>query len=214
VKPSCECDFQCTSTSQTDSTRWSANQVSSPLLQLPSDVRDLIYIYTLGGKTINISYETYRITRDPTRPQAAQQVVPVFKYNCTVIDGRTNPYQAASKPYMKTHKNFTLLNNICRQLYVESATLPYKLNMICFGSHNIMINFLLMERRLSRPQLDALTQLVLPNELPGPNMLTLLRKLEKVYLAYDQGGKATGWYHVHREEGEEPRLLQGSKGRA
>lgn len=143
----------------------------------------------------------------------AKKVTPVFKYHCTVIDGKMNPFQAAAKPYIKIRKSFTLLNSVCRQLYVETATLPYKLNMMCFSSHNIMVNFLLMEKRLSREQLDAFTQLLLRNELPGSNLLACLRSLEKVYLVSDQSGKSSGWYHVEREERKEPNLVQAPKGR-
>lgn len=199
---------------QADATRWAANQASSPLLQLPPNVRDLIYRYTLGGKTINIEYKTYRILLDPTRPQMARQVVPVFRYHCTVLDGRTKPHQAAARPYLKTHKTFTLLNHVCRQLYVETATLPYKLNVMCFASHNIMVNFLLMEKRLSRRHLDAFTQLILPDELPGSNMLACLRNLENVFLAFGDSERPGGWYRVERVEGEEARLIPAVKGRA
>jgi hypothetical protein len=69
-----------------------------------------------------------------------------------------------------------------------------------------MFNFLIMEERLSREQLEAITQIILPNEVPGSNMLGLLRSLEKVYCADDENGKAKGWHHVVRQEGEEPRL--------
>ncbi|EOA81575.1 uncharacterized protein SETTUDRAFT_165993 [Exserohilum turcica Et28A] len=193
--------------------KWSTNQASSPLLQLPPNVRELIYKYTLGGKTININYETYRIALDPTRPKVPRRVTPMFRYHCTVIDGKMNPFLAAAKPYIKTQNSFTLLNSTCRQLYVETASLPYKLNVICFGSHNIMVNFLLMEKRLSRQQLDAFTQLLLPDNLPGPAMLASLRNLEKVYLIYQQTETAQGWYHVDRKEGEEPSLRPILKGR-
>ena len=193
--------------------RWSTNQANSRFLQLPPNVREIIYKYTLGGKTINISYETYRITSDFTKPKVPRQVVPIFKYRCTVLDGKMNPFHAAAKPYIKTQSSFTMLNGICRQLYMETATLPYKLNVMCFGSHNIMFNFLLMEQRLSRQQLDTITQLLLPDSLPGPAMLAYLRNLEKVYLVYQQMEKSPGWYHVDWKEGEEPRLRPNLKGR-
>lgn len=70
-----------------------------------------------------------------------------------------------------------------------------------------MFNFLFMERRLSRQQLDAITKLVLPDALPQPNMLVYLRNLERVFIAFEQDDKAKGWYRVVREEGEEPKLV-------
>jgi hypothetical protein len=172
-------------------------------LRLPGEIRNAIYEYALGGKTIHIDYETYRTTKS----NKIHEVTPVFKYYCTVYDKKpTNPFNAASQPYRKSTTSFTPLNNVCRQLYQETAVLPYKLNMICFGSHNIMFNFLFMEKRLSRQQLDAFTQLMVPDELPGSNMLGLLRNLGKMYLAVDQTGKAKGWFVVVRQEGEKPKL--------
>ncbi|KAI2475989.1 hypothetical protein Ptr902_12628 [Pyrenophora tritici-repentis] len=196
------------STKSRESQLWSANQTSSPFLQLPENVRSLIYKYALGGKTINIGFETYHTRVDPTRPTFAKQSVPVFKYRCTVYDqfsGQpTNPYRAM--PFVKTAKSFTLLNHVCRQMYEEAATLPYKLNLICFDSYSTMINFLLMEKRLSRRHLEAFTQILLPDGLPATNILTCLRNVDKVYLAFEHYGKLKGWYQVVRRAGEEPTM--------
>ncbi|CAE7204996.1 hypothetical protein P3342_011772 [Pyrenophora teres f. teres] len=189
-----------------ESQLWSTNQTRSPFLQLPENVRSLIYKYALGGKTINIGFETYRTVVDPTRPTFAKQAVPVFKYRCTVYDQfsgePTNPYRAM--PFVKTAKSFGLLNNVCRQMYEEAATLPYKLNLICFDSHNTMVNFLLMEKRLSRRHLQAFTQILLPDGLPATNMVTCLGNVDKVYLAFEHDGKPKGWYQVMRRAGAEP----------
>ncbi|RYO12183.1 hypothetical protein AA0121_g9318 [Alternaria tenuissima] len=189
-----------------------ANQANSPLLQLPEDVRNLIYKHVLGGRTINISYENYRTTYDPTKPKRAQDVVPVFKYRCTVFDGKRNPYTAvAAQPWLKPPTTFTLLNGVCRQMYEETATLPYQLNLIAFDSHNIMFNFLLLEKRLRLEQLDALTEFMLPETLPGSNTLACLRNVERVFLGVAQEGRVRGAYRVVRTEGEEPRLTKITK---
>ncbi|KAG9189779.1 hypothetical protein G6011_06647 [Alternaria panax] len=186
-----------------------ANQVNSPLLQLPENVRSLIYTYVLGGKSINIGYESYRTIHDPTKPKKAQEVVPIFKYRCTVFGGKRNPYRAvAAEPWLKPPTTFTLLNGVCRQMYEETATLPYQLNLIAFDSYNIMFNFLFMEKRLRLAQLDALTNFMLPDELPGSNALARLRNLEIVFLGVAQEGRARGAYRVVRTEGEEPRLTK------
>jgi hypothetical protein len=177
-------------------------------LQFPETVRSLIYTYVLGGRTINISYETYHTTVDPAKPKGAQKVVPVFKYQCTVLDGRRNPFTTVSQPWIRPLTTFTLLNGVCRQMYQETATLPYQLNLIAFESHNIMFNFLFMEKRLRLQQLDAFTELILPETLPGSNALAGLRNVERVCLAVAQEGKPRGWYRVVRTEGEEPRLTK------
>jgi hypothetical protein len=186
-----------------------ANQTNSPLLQLPENVRNLVYTYALGGKTINISYETYHTTAHPTKSKRVQAVVPVFKYQCTVLDGKKNPYTTVSQPWVKPPATtFTLLNGVCRQMYEETATLPYQLNLIAFDSYNIMFNFLLMEKRLRLEQLDAFTEFMLPDTLPGWNALARLRNVERVFLGVTQEGRPRGAYRVVRTEGEEPRLTK------
>jgi hypothetical protein len=179
-------------------------------LHLPAQVRNAIYEYALGGKTINIDYETYRTVYKGNK---LRKVTPVFEYHCTVYDKKPmNPFGKVDQPYLKSYSSFTPLNNICRQLYQETAVLPYKLNLICFGSHNIMFNFLFMEKRLARQHLNALTQMVLPDTLPGSNMLGSLPNLEKVFFANEQDGSTPrDWYYVVRQEGEVPKLQRRRK---
>lgn len=190
--------------------RWIANQKKSPFLRLPAEIRNKIYTLSLGGNTINIGYETYRTTYEEDKPQ---MVEPIFKYRCTVYNATTNPFRKPPLPYINVSSTFTPLNMICRQLYLETAASPYELNTLSFGSNQIMLNFLLLERRLSRQQLDAIKQIILPDGLPQPNMLAYLRNLNKVYLGLDQvngDGRvvlAKGWYRVIREEGHKPRLI-------
>jgi hypothetical protein len=187
-----------------DIPRWSINQANSPFLRLPGEIRNRIYEYALGGNTINIGYQTYH--------SSYEKVVPVFKYHCTVFSERVNPYKDRQNARVNTSRSFTLLNNICRQLYLETTALPYKLNTIAFDSHNTMINFILIERRLSPQQRHALTQLFLPNDIPGANMLTFLPNLEKVFLGFTHTfQKPQGFYIVIREEGKQPRLVKPSR---
>ena len=145
---------------------------------------------------------------DPTRPSFAKQAVPVFKYRCTIYDQfsgePTNPYKAM--PFVKTSKSLTLLNSVCRQMYEEAATLPYRLNLMCFDSHHTMTNFLLVEKRLPRQQLEAFTQILLPDGLPASNVLSCLRNVGKVHLAFEHDGQLKGWYQVIRREGAEPMM--------
>jgi hypothetical protein len=103
-------------------------------------------------------------------------------------------------------QNFTHLNNICRQLYVETAILPFKANVIAFESHNVMVNLVIHEKRLSRQQREAISILMLPNDVPGGNVLAYLPNVEQVYLAFDQPGKLRGLYKVVRGGGKRPRL--------
>jgi hypothetical protein len=97
-------------------------------------------------------------------------------------------------------------------MYLETAVLPYKLNMLAFSSHNVMFNFLYMEKRLPRKHLDAITVLCLPDGYVEPNMLGYLRNLEKIYVGrdvhYEGRYENKGWRYVVRKEGEEPKLVK------
>lgn len=69
-----------------------------------------------------------------------------------------------------------------------------------------MTNFILHEKRLTSQQRRAITMLILPDEVPGGNMLSYLANLEKVFLAFKQDNKPRGLYLVIRKDGEKPRL--------
>jgi hypothetical protein len=164
----------------------------------------------LGGNTIKIGYETYRSNY---KNDELIENVPVFKYYCTVFDQSVNPYKDRQQPFVEVTTEFPLLNNVCRQLYLETAALPFELNKIAFETYNVLFNFIGHEQRLSHEQRYILKALKVGDDLPGANILTYLPNLEKVYLAgIDQvqkrikDGKPTGWYLVIRQEGEEPRL--------
>ncbi len=184
------------------------NQKNSPLLRLPGEIRNRIYEYALGGNTIMIDFETYRTTYIKDEPS---KVTPVFKYHCTVYNEYLDPFRGKQPNRVNISSGFGLLTGVCRQMYLETDTLPFKHNLVCFGSHNIMFNMLFMEKRLSRRQLDAITEMILPDALPQPNMLASLRNLKSVLLArivpsskppgYYFLGNA-GWYRVNKLESE------------
>jgi hypothetical protein len=181
--------------------RWSTNQSNSPFLRLPAEIRNQIYEYALGFQTITIGYETYRSSYEESKP--------VFRYRSTVFNHITNPFKERQQSYVKVSKGFTLLNNTCRQMYIETSVLPYKLSTIAFDSYNIMVNFLLHEQRLSRPQRHGFKQIVVRHDLPAANMLTYLPNLERVFLGGQQAhSKPSGWYMVVRPDGEKPKLVR------
>jgi hypothetical protein len=163
-------------------------------------VRNRIYEYVLGGNTITIGYRTYFGGN-------SNHAIPTFGYRCTVLDHPSGtPFIAIPPPYIKISHSFTVLNNLCRQLYYETAVLPYKLNTLAFESHNIMFNFLFLEQRLTRDQRDAITTFALPDALPQSNLLVFMRNLQKVELAFSQNGQDKGTYRVFRRDGKAPYL--------
>lgn len=189
---------------------WSKNQTDSPFLRLPDEVRSRIYKYAFcgstpdKGNTIKIAFQTYNTNWKGTK---AIGVTPMFKYHCSVFNRYSNPWVVNRA--VDTKYSYTLLNGVCRQLYEETAALPYEMNHIAFDSHNIMVNFLMMEKRISSRQRAAIKHLVLKDELPGENMLAYLPNLSKVYLATEQKDKrqSRGWYDVERPAGARPKLV-------
>lgn len=158
----------------------------------------------LGGKTITIGYETYRHVEAEDEPL---KVIPAFRYCCAVYSERNvNPFKNLL-PFVNVAYKYTPLNNICRQLYYETATLPFALNTLVFATHNVMFNFLYLEQRLSREQRDAITSITLQNELPMANFLVYMRNLQNVVLTEDRGKNAKGTYRVTRVKGKVPKLL-------
>ncbi|KAF2643006.1 hypothetical protein P280DRAFT_467113 [Massarina eburnea CBS 473.64] len=180
---------------------WSQNQDQSPLLRLPQHVQSLIYDLVLGNKTIIIKYQTYRIER---RRQRVLSCTPVFKYHSIVLDHPTMiPFRDQLLAGVTESSGMTLLNGVCRQLYVETSALPYK-NRIAFWSHNIMFNFLFMEKRLNRRQCEAITAIYIREDTPAPCLLKMLPNLSRIHLSASEHAEE-GAYRVVRD-GREPVL--------
>ena len=62
-------------------------------------------------------------------------------------------------------RGLTLLSGVCRQLYHETALLPYQLNTWSFENTHVMERFVVKERRLSRFQRRALHTLFVEGSL-------------------------------------------------
>ncbi|KAF2118248.1 hypothetical protein BDV96DRAFT_597106 [Lophiotrema nucula] len=78
------------------------NSETSPLLRLPGEIRNMIWVYALGGHRINV------LENDN-----------VVSHTSRLIDAPND--SAASSPTFQ-------LPQVCRQLYAETALLPYQLN--------------------------------------------------------------------------------------
>ncbi|KAF2647257.1 hypothetical protein K491DRAFT_723594 [Lophiostoma macrostomum CBS 122681] len=96
---------------------YTLNQQNSPLLQLPAEIRSIIYGYVLGGTKIHVE-RLYWKTGKPKLP-------------CRSLGSFTYP---SHRHREMSRESLTLLNNLCRQLYKETAVLPYSLNIWAFGS--------------------------------------------------------------------------------
>lgn len=61
----------------------------------------------------------------------------------------------------------TLLSPVCRQLYHETALLPYSLNAWSFETRHVMERYLIKEKRLPRPHRRAIKLLYSQHVLPS-----------------------------------------------
>jgi len=124
------------------------------------------------------------------------KVVPSFRYRCTVFNSRINVFTTSGHTLQEVSQGFTLLSRVCRQLYQETAVLPYKLNRWAFYGNLTMCNFLVRERRITRAQREAITELVVSEHLPDKNILELLGGLRKVILGreWKTGDSSSGQF--------------------
>ncbi|KAF2007201.1 hypothetical protein P154DRAFT_516976 [Amniculicola lignicola CBS 123094] len=186
---------------------WALNQSNSLFLRLPAEIRNMIYKYVLGGNTISIHYETYRaISQEVDGDLFRDRIIPVFKFNSEVLDkSRFIPFMGSAISTSKISNGMTLLNSVCRQLYKETAVLPYKLNTWAFESYSVMVNFIVFREQLNRAQRAAIPEMIIGNQLPSEQVLSYLPGLKKVQLAQKSpavsgrgivDGQTPGWYKV------------------
>src|SRR4051812_1008942 len=98
-----------------DSKQW--NETRSPLLRLPAELRNNIYEYVLGGKSICLT------TRNGK---------PVGEI-CPRIDPPGTGYSSDDRLY-----GVLQLLYVCRQIYVEARFLSFTINV--FPYNNVLLN--------------------------------------------------------------------------
>ncbi|KAF2109937.1 hypothetical protein BDV96DRAFT_604417 [Lophiotrema nucula] len=145
---------------------WTHNQVASPLLRLPAELRMRIYdfLYPKGG-TILI---------EELKDHAGKSL----GFGCRICEASTDPWRARGKREDKMNPNsdsltpfttsMTLLNGVCRQLYRETALLPYARNswgpgdgeIALWNSHTSFSSYVVVQKRLPLPHRKAIRILV------------------------------------------------------
>lgn len=168
---------------------WYQNQSTSPLLRLPDHIRSRIYNLVLGNKTIMIDYETYE-------PITYKRV---FRYISMAIENKTHITDLNYFAVLNAAKNaalrvsFTPLSSVCRQLYTDTALLPYQLNLFVFISRHIAWQFL--TTHLPVHQRDAVRKMVVIGELPGENLLSAMKGLVECKSSNDVRRPSNYWGH-------------------
>ncbi|KAF2182931.1 hypothetical protein K469DRAFT_751818 [Zopfia rhizophila CBS 207.26] len=149
---------------------WYRNQESSPFLRLPAEIRCMIYEYLLTGKTI------YIVSNGGTKYKKC--------FRCVVYSQGVNPFDArlqceTTRPPFE--KCMTFLSVACRQLYKETALLPYKHNTWAFESSYTFLKFIGREGPLPHPHRRSLRSLFL-RKLPTEPELKPLIGVKTIWL--------------------------------
>ncbi|KAF2118249.1 hypothetical protein BDV96DRAFT_569537 [Lophiotrema nucula] len=95
----------------------------SPLLRLPAEIRRMIWKYAVGGHHIYV--------HDPSLRRARY---PKLTYRATLMGFGTHSLPAVPPGFVTP--TFSL-PKVCRQMYAETALLPYRLNMFAFDAPRI-----------------------------------------------------------------------------
>ncbi|KAK4160311.1 hypothetical protein QBC43DRAFT_114109 [Cladorrhinum sp. PSN259] len=125
---------------------WHRNQQQSPLLRLPPELRNRIYDLVLRVGQINVCYKKWE------HKKRFRKGVPYYEtreggFWCRILRREQNPWPGNAFRVEPPH-GLTLLSPVCRQLYHETALLPYTVNTWSFESRYVMDRYVVKEKRL------------------------------------------------------------------
>jgi hypothetical protein len=137
--------------------RCKTKQAQSPLLRLPAELRLAIYEYVLDVGMIHVHYrrfvhKSYKIASGSKNDESQRGLNCAIFERGTNLDGLWNRYgQDRWTHDLKLEQNqrgMTLLNPVCRQLYQETALLPYKLNLWSCHNESVYDRILIKDSKL------------------------------------------------------------------
>ena len=144
---------------------------------MPRRAKDLIYHYVFGNR--KVVWLQYKFKEDGR---------PVNRHVCDVYPTARRSHQRWERnPPCQPQRSMTLLSGVCRQLYEETALIPFQSHIWNFNaelsrkSNGTLYNFLWLERKPSRAQVEAIST-ILVAELPGKNILEVLPGLRRVFV--------------------------------
>ncbi|KAK4118881.1 hypothetical protein N657DRAFT_582867 [Parathielavia appendiculata] len=152
--------------------QWERNQQMSTLLRLPPELRNRIYELVLDVGQIHVCFKKWK-HRIQTRNGQRYYETTEGGFCCQILDRDQNPWKAISTTNAPSsaaspRRGMTLLSPVCRQLYHETALLPFRLNAWSFESAQVMDRYVMKEKRLPRPHRRAIRLLYSPVVLPAP----------------------------------------------
>ncbi|KAK0365200.1 hypothetical protein LTR91_012572 [Friedmanniomyces endolithicus] len=191
---------------------YEANAVNSPLLRLPPEIRNRIWYFALGGRTIHICsfnlkgrhHRVYSVCQVPgIDDEFAKQIV---RHN--QLSGEAEIFEERDKRHGACHISRAMatteyasqssLNVLrtCRQVHVEGALIPFKLNDFDFFDFGDVARFL---QSLFQEQAHAIEAITLSCVSPrttatlGKLVMTRLKGLRQLRCFVDVSGWGTAF---------------------
>ncbi|CAK7200468.1 hypothetical protein SEUCBS139899_003163 [Sporothrix eucalyptigena] len=175
---------------------WHRNADESPLLRLPPELRNRIYGLVLTVGQVHVRYRPWRhrkltkggSTPNKSSPTDSSTDAPETsgEFYAVALDVDQDAWsKKACKSFSKNKVTslpdaLTPLAGVCRQLYRETAALPFALNAWSFESARVMERYLLREKRLTLLQRRAIAVLIVSDDLPSRSMEKYLGGLRAV----------------------------------
>ena len=187
------------------------NRRLSPLLRLPPELRNRIYELVLDVGQINVCFKKWEHKARTRNGQRYYETVG-GGFWCRILAKDQNPWGGPKAPSAPPRRGLKLLSPVCRQLYHETALLPFRLNAWSFESLHVMDRFVMKEKRLALPHRRAIRMLYSQTVLPAPvekyfgglevvvleTGLTMVRQKTEHSLE-DESGQTVAWAVFHRK---------------
>ena len=160
------------------------NKALSPFLKLPAEIRQIIYEYALGGRCILVKHKPHKWNRRQKDGTTAWVYTIKGGFHCTTYDEQVNPFTVAAFPSNAPaeRRGFRLLSPVCRQLYQETATLPFELNVLAFENSYVLNRYIVKERRLSLPLRRAIRTLFVQRMMISKSVEKYIGGIHKLYV--------------------------------
>jgi len=124
-----------------------------------------IFTHILAVGQIHIRYRPWQRRKLARGGVAHIETTPGYFFSL-VLGADENPWHGSPAALTRAPQRITLLSNVCRQLYVETAVLPFRLNAWSFENSRLMERYVQTEKRLTAQQRRAVQTLVVREALP------------------------------------------------
>lgn len=148
------------------------NRAQSPFLRLPYELRLLIYELVLGHRQIHIRFVPWRQHKHHTKNGAVYTDTVKGRFHHEILDQRQDPWAIEAERLPRAtlpcqeDNSLTLLSGVCRQLYHETALLPYRLNTWSFENMHVMGKYIIKENKMPLQQRRAIHTIWCKERIP------------------------------------------------